>query len=92
MGQDTEATHLWQMDSLRTRLEINVIVYRCAACGCLQIKNGGPDAPAVYKPTHPGWNPFKTVSQEPPCRSRLAMPPSEVAAPDLTCAPASTAD
>jgi hypothetical protein len=80
------------MDSLRTRLEINVIVYRCAACGCLQIKNGGPDAPGVYKPTHPGWNPFKTVSQEPPCRPGLTMPECDLVMPEVSCTESLSAD
>ncbi len=67
MTPNTQISHEWEMDSLRTRLEIGVIVYRCQCCGCLQIKNGGPDAPSVFKPTYPGWNPFKTLSTEPPC-------------------------
>lgn len=69
MTPNTQFSHEWEMDSLRTRLEIGVIVYRCRSCGCLQIKNGGPDATSVYKPTHPGWNPFRTLAEEPPCTS-----------------------
>lgn len=60
------------MDSGRTRLEISVIVYRCRACGCLQIKDGGPDVPGVYKPALPGWNPFRTLADEPPCNTHWA--------------------
>jgi hypothetical protein len=60
--------HHWLVDSLRTRFEIGVIVYRCTHCGSLQIKNGGPDAPSVYKPGDPGWNPFRTMKEAPPCK------------------------
>lgn len=69
MTQLPEATHDWHMDGFRTRFEIGILVYRCNVCGCLQIKNGGPDAASVYKPADPGWNPFKTLSEEPPCRA-----------------------
>lgn len=74
MTPNTQLSHEWEMDSLRTRLEINVIVYRCRSCGCLQIKNGGPDAPSVFKPTYPGWNPFKTLAAEPPCEVPNLVP------------------
>lgn len=68
MARDTSTIpHMWEMDRSRTRLEISVIVYRCRSCGCLQIKNGGPDVPGVFKPNHPAWNPFKTLPFEPPC-------------------------
>jgi hypothetical protein len=69
MSTESQATHDWHIDGLRTRFEIGVIVYRCNVCCCLQIKNGGPDAPSVYKPAHPGWNPFKTMDEEPECRA-----------------------
>lgn len=86
MVQDTHSVHDWQMDSLRTRLEISIIVYRCAVCGCLQIKNGGPDAPSVYRPTHPGWNPFRTLPEEPPCQPQLVQPMRVVdVSPTTTC-------
>ncbi len=67
MMTPAQTGHEWEMDSLRTRLEISVIVYRCKSCGCLQIKDGGPDAPSVFKPTYAGWNPFRTLPCEPPC-------------------------
>jgi len=69
MTPRTETAHDWEMDSLRTRLEIQVLVYRCRVCGCLQIKNGGPDVPSVFRPSEPGWNPFKTMAEAPPCRA-----------------------
>jgi hypothetical protein len=75
MACETEnTTHEWEMDSLRTRLEISVLVYRCKSCGCLQIKNGGPDAPSVFRPNDPAWNPFKTLPAEPPCRVGAMVP------------------
>jgi hypothetical protein len=72
MTRDVDTSHDWEMDSLRTRFEIGVLVYRCKSCGCLQIKNGGPDAPAVFKPNDPKWNPFKTMAAEPPCGLRIS--------------------
>jgi hypothetical protein len=68
MNTQTGNAHEWEMDGSRTRLDINVIVYRCRSCGCLQIKNGGPDARSVFKPGDPGWNPFRSLPTEPPCR------------------------
>lgn len=68
MTTQGKASHDWHIDGLRTRFEIGVIVYRCNICGCLQIKNGGPDARSVYRPSDPGWNPFKTMDEEPECR------------------------
>ncbi|UCD29626.1 MAG: hypothetical protein JSV03_03860 [Planctomycetota bacterium] len=59
--------HDWMMDPTRTRQSINVLVWRCKTCGCLQIKKGGLNAPSVYKPNDPAWNPFKTMQSEPPC-------------------------
>ncbi len=76
MAAEQASTHQWQMDSLRTRLEISVIVYRCKLCGCLQIKDGGPDAPSVFKPSYAGWNPFRTLPEEPPCQRQL-LPPAD---------------
>lgn len=59
--------HDWVMDGSRTRLEINVLVWRCRWCGCLQIKHGGHEARSVYKPNDPAWSPFRTMDEEPPC-------------------------
>jgi len=73
MGQVPSSMHKWEMDNGRTRLEISVLVYRCKSCGCLQIKNGGPDAPSVFKPSDPAWSPFKTMTAEPPCGARVAV-------------------
>lgn len=70
-SEDSAMPHQWELDRSRTRLEISVLVYRCRTCGCLQIKNGGPDAPGVYKPNDPAWNPFRTLSAEPPCGARV---------------------
>ena len=71
MKRDDNLTHDWEMDSLRTRLEIDILVYRCKYCGCLQIKNGGPDAPSVFRPNDPAWSPFKTLTAEPPCGAKV---------------------
>lgn len=65
-------THDWEIDGNRTRMEIHVYVYRCRHCGCLQIRNGGPDAPAVYKPNDPAWSPFHTMPDEPPCGNAVS--------------------
>ena len=59
--------HTWEPDMDRTRLEINVLVWRCSACGCLQIRNG--EKPVAYKPNRPNWSPFRTLPEEPPCEA-----------------------
>jgi hypothetical protein len=88
MGDEEALQHDWEMDSLRTRLEIHVIVYRCRACGCLQIKNGGPDAPSVFKPSDPGWSPFRTLREEPPCpKVHARMEPKHFVTPVSTPGP-----
>ena len=61
-------THDWRMDLKRSRTSINVLIWRCVKCGCLQIKKGGMSAPSVYKPNHPDWSPFATLDTEPPCQ------------------------
>lgn len=62
--------HTWQLDPMRTRMDIGVLVWRCPTCGCLQIKNDGLDSTSVYKPSTPDWNPFRTTPEEPPCQSK----------------------
>lgn len=61
--------HDWRLDFGRSRLSINVLVWRCKSCGCLQIKKGGMDAPSVYKLHGPMANPFRVLASEPPCRT-----------------------
>lgn len=64
---DQSMAHEWEMDLRQTKLDINVLAWRCNKCGCLQIKNGGLDVASVYKPNDPAWSPFKTLEDEPPC-------------------------
>ncbi|MHC4445118.1 MAG: hypothetical protein ACYTF1_15575 [Planctomycetota bacterium] len=59
--------HDWRMDLKRSRHSINVLIWRCSKCGCLQIKKGGMSAPSVYKPNDPSWSPFETMETEPDC-------------------------
>jgi len=60
-------SHEWKMDAARTRYDINILVWKCRTCGCLQIKKGGMKAPSIYKPDAANWNPFKTTDREPAC-------------------------
>ena len=63
--------HNWEIDTRRSRLSINVLVWRCKSCGCLQIKKGGLDRPSVYRLNEPLCNPFKIQEQEPACGPQL---------------------
>ena len=65
--------HDWQLDAQRTRMDINVLAWRCRICGCMQIKNGGLDAPSTYKRTCARSNPFETLDEEPACMSDDAL-------------------
>jgi|GEM_PF-5445506 len=71
--------HDWEMDIKRAKLDINVMVWRCKNCGCLQIKNGGLSAQSIYRPNEPMWNPFKTLQEEPPCEPKPSRPVAKAA-------------
>ena len=70
LNEGSPMMHDWEMDTGRSRLSINVLVWRCKLCSCLQIRKGGLDAPSVYKLNEPSCNPFRTLKQEPPCRGQ----------------------
>jgi len=45
------------------------IIYRCSKCGCIRIDEGllPMEGGSRYKPAGWTWNPFKTLTDEPPC-------------------------
>ena len=71
LNRGSSMAHDWEMDTLRSRLSISVLVWRCRSCGCLQIRKGGLDKPSVYRLNEPSGNPFRTQEQEPLCQPQL---------------------
>ena len=70
--------HTWEMDVARSRMEIDVLVWRCKHCGCLQIKNGGLEVPSVYRVPGRLNNPFRPLVEEPACE----VPPASAQKPE----------